>query len=652
MANVDDIDLSGSEWKSWAVKGAIPNILVIHPGLIPSVIIGVLRPLLSLERKKRISLSVCTETQWTTDDINRSDIVVFCRNQSQNAYSALLCAKAAKKHVIYEIDDNFFEAPLNISIGRTLRIPRSLHTVRRMFELADITRVYTRPMVDLATNFGARVHLVRSYFDHYIIDEVPLVKSNKVVKIAFATGRSADPKLDVMLEDAVKDILDKYGSKVEFHFWRKPSKQLRDYPQVKINLIETDYNKFIKSFYQSGFDIGLAPLLKTIFYESKTNNKFREYGGCSIAGIYSDAAPYLDSVGDGVTGLIVENTREQWFEAMTKLIDNPQLREVIVENAKSIIHKNYNYKQAVQSWFDDFNYLSKTPPISTNLKASLYHRNILVDHKRWLATLNDIYPSVIGSDVKNNILYNIICLNEDTDKINNYRILQLNNTLTWVMVQEPLKVKPAFLTTIADGSFGLVVDLSKNKLEKLSSFLKSIESFDIKLVVVITSQQFVDLPLSMLPISATEKRNVLERVCHDTYPRSEHFKIPSGYVVITPSSEIPYLNVSLNSTEGLISEILDCMIAQYPTPRSQAMGLGLVSATILRSKFLSPSKKINLLNKLSQHEPTPKVIGRTAYRKFLERFYLFRWRSARWLIAQRSTKHIDIDETNELDLLL
>ena len=58
------------------------NVLAILPGFIPSTIIGILKPLMNLERLREIKLRVRIHklSFFISYDIDWCDVAVFCRN--------------------------------------------------------------------------------------------------------------------------------------------------------------------------------------------------------------------------------------------------------------------------------------------------------------------------------------------------------------------------------------------------------------------------------------------------------------------------------------------------------------------------------------------------------------------------------------------
>jgi len=98
------------------------------------------------------------------------------------------------------------------------------------------------------------------------------------------------------------------------------------------------------------WDIGLAPLTSNEFNLSKGPTKYRDYGACRVAGIYSDIIVYNEYVENEKTGLLVENNERSWYMAIKRLIIDVNLRNSIINNAYNDVYKNHNLSSAVEGW--------------------------------------------------------------------------------------------------------------------------------------------------------------------------------------------------------------------------------------------------------------------------------------------------------------
>lgn len=82
------------------------------------------------------------------------------------------------------------------------------------------------------------------------------------------------------------------------------------------------------------FHIGLAPLLPHKFNAARGYTKFFDFVRCGAAGIYSNVEPYASFVRHERDGLLVENDREAWVEAIERLAGDAELRQRLTEAAR------------------------------------------------------------------------------------------------------------------------------------------------------------------------------------------------------------------------------------------------------------------------------------------------------------------------------
>jgi glycosyltransferase involved in cell wall biosynthesis len=81
-----------------------------------------------------------------------------------------------------------------------------------------------------------------------------------------------------------------------------------------------------RGYYESvDFDIGLAPLVPSVFARSKSCIKALEYAARGIPVIAADCEPYRDFVLHGVTGFLVKRDHE-WLKYMSELAADDGLR--------------------------------------------------------------------------------------------------------------------------------------------------------------------------------------------------------------------------------------------------------------------------------------------------------------------------------------
>jgi glycosyltransferase involved in cell wall biosynthesis len=276
--------------------------------------------------------------------LRRADVVVFCRNMEPGCSGALDEAQRNGIPIVYDIDDNL----LTLSSDPRVNAPERQALLRRYLQAAAIVRVYSPLMEDVVRELNPQVERVTPpvYLD---LVQAPR-RSETRTRIVYATSRIRGDRLADIVVPALASILDEYGDRVEIHFWGHSPPELKRCRNVYSHRFILDYEEYMRRFSQAGYDIGLAPGLGDLFHLCKTNLKFRDYGACRIAGIYSNTELYSGCVVHGVSGLLVGNTTAEWRDAIALLIDDPALRERIQNKAYEYVARVHSVAQFEEQW--------------------------------------------------------------------------------------------------------------------------------------------------------------------------------------------------------------------------------------------------------------------------------------------------------------
>ena len=313
------------------------NLLCIIPKLDAPFVINLRQPLEVLKGQGALSYTAIKEKDATIHDILGHDAVLFFRSSSPDLLKLLYFAKLSGKPVIFAVDDNFFELA-HSEIGAMDPVRLCAH--ERFIREADNVMVYSNPMLERAGRLNKNAVKMVPGLDFSILEGLERQADRGKTRIVYATWRNKRDILSDLFIPAIKKLLQEYGGQVEMHFWGYVPEELKGMPGVYF-MPRMDYDTYLKRLYSGCFNIGLAPLKDDEFHRSKTNTKFRDYGACGIAGVYSDVDVYSDCVNDGETGLIVDNTLEGWYGGMKRLIDNPGLRASIKDKAFKYVREHY-----------------------------------------------------------------------------------------------------------------------------------------------------------------------------------------------------------------------------------------------------------------------------------------------------------------------
>jgi hypothetical protein len=125
-------------------------------------------------------------------------------------------------------------------------------------------------------------------------------------------------------------------------------------PTQRKEIIDVAYGRdwYSKLFPTLKFDIAVAPLRDTIFNNCKSNIKWQESTRMGAAFVCSDVGPY-SSLPVSVASK-VENTVDDWYIALTELVENAEKRKGLVKSARKELKDNWRLEKNWSKYRDMF----------------------------------------------------------------------------------------------------------------------------------------------------------------------------------------------------------------------------------------------------------------------------------------------------------
>ncbi len=303
-------------------------------------------------------------------EIKTATLLVIWRATWSDALARVVAAaRAAGVRIVFDVDDLMFD-PEVASVERIDGIRTqglSLNAVREHYArvrevalAADLCTCPTEGMAVALRELGKPAVVLRNGFDAEVYDASCRARIHRhqhsnptpLVRLGYAAGTRTHQRDFSAAASAVARLLRTYPQTrlVLFHGGGGPQSQsatldLSEFDEFTELHKQIEWRKTVvleelpKELVR--FDINLAPLeLGNPFCEAKSELKFFEAALVGVPTVASPTGPYRAAINHGVTGFLAESS-EDWFDALSLLVTNPEHRQVVARNAHHAVLWRY-----------------------------------------------------------------------------------------------------------------------------------------------------------------------------------------------------------------------------------------------------------------------------------------------------------------------
>ena len=327
------------------------NVLMLSTTFIPSVLLCGHCQLDYLEKQGKIDYKFVPSHFVKRENVEWADVIVFGRSDTDIDAHVAKISKKAGKHLAYFLDDDILNVPNYLSSAPYYLLPSTQKNIRTTMSYCD---TFLTPSPVLLEKYG------KQFKNSFLIAEPSLNRiekkeKNEKIKIGFAGSIDRAQDINQILEEAIRKIAEKYKDTVEIEFMgAKPS--FIDELNLTYLPYQDGYDTYTAFMARCNWDIGLAPMPLTPFHRCKYFNKYVEYASFGIVGIYTNCEPYIFGIKDRVNGLLVNNTTEEWVNAISELIENEKLRKQISDYCLKEADEKYSLRVLAPDYYEKLIY--------------------------------------------------------------------------------------------------------------------------------------------------------------------------------------------------------------------------------------------------------------------------------------------------------
>lgn len=309
------------------------------------------------------------ENQKALDLINFYDLIIFYRTPAFPGVVKLVeYAKSLGKLTYYELDDLLFE-PISVpeietyggqvSMSIYTSITKDIGSHRAIAGRCHFSIASTKPLLEKLTPLSLYKtgYLHRNGFDKYNQYSSNYESTPENINIFYGSGTLAHNS-DFIVEalPALEKILRKYDNVklIIVGYLSLPESFLLEFDG---KVVQRALVKDIASYwtYLAAASINLAVLHDDPLTACKSELKWFEAAAFSIPSILSRTQNYNDIIHDEYDGFIVSGV-EQWYKALSRLVENPELRRVVGKRAHERVMADYSIEclsQNIESIFKE-----------------------------------------------------------------------------------------------------------------------------------------------------------------------------------------------------------------------------------------------------------------------------------------------------------
>ena len=267
--------------------------------------------------------------------------LILVRYVPFNIFLDLIILKRKSKKIILLLDDNLLDLNIfsELPFLYKLKIFINIYCYKFFFnlfinEIWVTNKLLAKKVEQKISKNNLKIQLLSlNYISNY-----PL---KKIYKIAYLGTSSHTKELKWLRKLFEKIQKQRNDCLIEIYVNKKWRNYFRSVPRIKMSY-PLDWETFFFDTNIGMVDIVLNPIFDSNFNNFRSPTKFFDITRLQAVGIYSNREPFRNFINNNHDGILLDNNIDDWFEKISFLLDNSDVRERLYFNALQRLEKPFN----------------------------------------------------------------------------------------------------------------------------------------------------------------------------------------------------------------------------------------------------------------------------------------------------------------------
>ncbi len=236
--------------------------------------------------------------------------------------------------VIFDYDDAIWVKDVS-SGNKWLSFLKSSDKIKSILPLCSHVTVGNQYLAEFAQKYNKNVSVIPSTID--CEKYVPVERNNDKVVIGWVGSHTTVKHFELVV-NVYHKLKDKYGDGIDFKVIGDPN-----YTNKRLGIVGQEWSNAQEVEHFNSIDIGVMPLEEDAWTKGKCGMKGLLYMSVGKPAVMSAVGMNTDIIKHGENGYVPVG-EEQWFEVLSDLIENPELRHRIGQKGRETVLERYSFE--------------------------------------------------------------------------------------------------------------------------------------------------------------------------------------------------------------------------------------------------------------------------------------------------------------------